>query len=40
MCIPFNSASHSEGFRPPVPGIAAGVGAKRRWSFSLSLEFH
>jgi len=23
-----------------VPGIAAGVGAKRRWSFSLSLEFH
>jgi hypothetical protein len=32
--IPSNSATHSEAFRPPVPLIAAGVGAKRRWSCS------
>src|SRR3972149_2407430 len=38
--IPLNSARRSEAIRPAVPGIPAGVGAKRRWSFSLSLSLH
>jgi hypothetical protein len=38
--IPLNSARRSGAFRPAIPVIAAGLGAKRRWSFSLSLAFH
>jgi len=36
--IPLNPATRSAAFRPLIPLIAAGVGAKRRWSFSLSLS--
>lgn len=35
--IPMNSATDSEGFRPPVPRqIGHLVGAKRRWYFVIS----